>query len=249
MLFVHHWWLPLVSGIVWICLLVSMLIWWGVQGRPILPSMEGQVPFISDIGATWPFKVVFIVCSSVTGAFFTLSLAAERYLRHAGRLALDNRRREKVLAALAMFFALTGSVGLILLSVFDTQNHPTMHRGFLLMFIASIVLSAIFTLAEYWWIRKDYNGIRRLRRSYVYKFVVILFAFGCAIAFGVLIRYSYHNPAGVMEWVVAGFFGLYIFTFVYDLRPAAKTRKPIYREEHALEHGVNHNLGNSMGHF
>ncbi len=29
MFFVHHWWLPMISALVWLCLLVSMLIWYG----------------------------------------------------------------------------------------------------------------------------------------------------------------------------------------------------------------------------
>ena len=58
------------------------------------------------------------------------------------------RRRERVLATLAIIFAFVGMCGLILLSIFDTKRHPSLHRVFLLVFILGVGLSAIFTVAE-----------------------------------------------------------------------------------------------------
>lgn len=196
-----------------------------VEGRPILPSMNGTVPFISDIGATYPFKIAFIACCSVVGASFILTLVAGRYLHHADRLPRENRRREKILAVIATVFAITGSAGLILLSVFDTVHYPSRHDGFLLMFIVSVVLSAIATFLEYFWIRKDYPDMRSLRTSYIVKIIVIGVAFCCAIAFGVCIGTSHENPAGVLEWVTALMFDFYLWTFVYDHFPGASNRR------------------------
>ena len=56
---------------------------------------------------------------------------------------------EKVLSGLSMLFALIGTAGLILLSIFDTLRHPTLHDVFLLLFIAGYVVSAIFICWEY----------------------------------------------------------------------------------------------------
>lgn len=58
------------------------------------------------------------------------------------------RRRERVLASLAVFFAFVGMCGLILLSIFDTKRFTKEHRVFLLVFIVGVGMSAIFTVIE-----------------------------------------------------------------------------------------------------
>jgi len=81
--------------------LLAMLITWLATGRPHygkvypvcikmstlltkLVSMEGNVPYISDIGADI-LKPLFIVGCSITAVSFFLTLFIERYLRHSGR--------------------------------------------------------------------------------------------------------------------------------------------------------------------
>lgn len=88
----------------------------------------------------------------MTTVFLDLSFAAERWLRHKGRLARNSGVTEKVLSSLSsrsflmpadcrlilkllVFFAVAGTVGLICLSIFDTLHHPRMHDGFLLIFL------------------------------------------------------------------------------------------------------------------
>lgn len=58
------------------------------------------------------------------------------------------RRREKYFSVLAVLGSVVGGAGLILLSVFDTKRHQNLHRGFLLMFMVGVALSAIFTCIE-----------------------------------------------------------------------------------------------------
>ena len=58
------------------------------------------------------------------------------------------RRRERVFGTLAVLGSLLGGAGLILLSIFDTRRHTQAHRGFLLLFIVGVALSAIFTVIE-----------------------------------------------------------------------------------------------------
>jgi len=67
--------------------------------------------------------------------FLDLSFAAERWLRHTGRLARNSGVAEKVLSALSIVFAIAGTCGLILLSIFDTLRYPRLHDGFLLLFM------------------------------------------------------------------------------------------------------------------
>ena len=146
--------------------LLSMLITWLATGRPQYVSQEGNIAYISDVGASY-LKPLFIVGCSVTAVCFFLSLLVERWLRHTGRYVgwvtycvLSNkiriidslmptmRRRELVLGVLAAISAFIGGAGLILLSVFDTAQYTTPHRVFLLVFMMGVSLSAIFTVVE-----------------------------------------------------------------------------------------------------
>ena len=67
--------------------------------------------------------------------FLDLAFLSERWLRHKGRLARNEATSEKVLVSLSIVFAIMGTAGLILLSIFDTLRHPSLHRLFLLLFM------------------------------------------------------------------------------------------------------------------
>jgi hypothetical protein len=139
-----------ISGVCWLGTLLGLLIDWNVIGRPHYASMQQSqsIAYISDVGAE-KLKPLFIAGSCVTTVFLDLSFLSERWLRHRGRLAANISMTEKVLSWLSMFFALVGTAGLILLSIYDTLRHKALHDIFLLLFIAGYVISAIFICWEY----------------------------------------------------------------------------------------------------
>jgi Frag1/DRAM/Sfk1 family len=140
----------MISGLCWLGMLLGLLVTWNIDGRPHYPSMENDqsVAYISDVGAD-KLKPLFIAGSCVTTIFLDLSFFSERWLRHRGRLAANVTMTEKVLSGLSMGFAVIGTAGLILLSIFDTRRYPTLHDIFLLLFIVGYVVSAIFICWEY----------------------------------------------------------------------------------------------------
>ena len=107
-----------------------------------------SIAYISDVGAE-TLKPLFIAGACVTTVFLDLSFLSERWLRHRGRLARNTTTMEKVLSGLSLVFALIGTAGLILLSIFDTLHHKNLHDIFLLLFIVGYVVSAIFICWEY----------------------------------------------------------------------------------------------------
>lgn len=131
-------------------MLLGLLIHWNVDGRPHYPSMDPNqtIAYISDVGAE-SLKPLFVAGSCVTTIFLDISFLSERWLRHRGRLAANISMTEKVLSGLSMVFALVGTAGLILLSIFDTLRYPTLHDIFLLLFVVGYVVSAIFICWEY----------------------------------------------------------------------------------------------------
>jgi hypothetical protein len=110
---------------------------------------DGQtIAYISDVGAT-ELQPLFIIGAILTSVFLDLAFIYERWLRHNGRLIANGSTREKVLSVISILFAIVGTVGLILLAVFDTHSHPTLHIFFLGLFILGYMMSAIFICWEY----------------------------------------------------------------------------------------------------
>ncbi|KAF5345001.1 hypothetical protein D9757_013986 [Collybiopsis confluens] len=202
------------GAFLWFATILAMLITWLASGRPHYVSMDSDqhIAFISDVGADI-LKPLFITACSITGVAFILSLIIERYLRHSGRLMPNMRKRERVFSTLAILGSVIGGAGLILLSVFDTKRHPKMHDGFLLMFIVGVALSAIFTIAEFRWISKDFKYVRLLKKSYWMKAIVAGLLILLAIAFGVT-EFTRVNVGAVLEWTIAFGFTLYVLTFL-----------------------------------
>ena len=203
-----------------------MFIVWELEGSPHYASMDSnqQIAYISDIGAQG-LKPLFIAGCVVTTVFLDLSFASERWLRHTGRLAKNLGMAEKILSGLSIVFAVAGTAGLILLSIFDTLRHPKLHDGFLLLFIAGYVISAIFICAEYQRLGIHFREHSILRFSFWVKLAFILFEIALAIVFGTTSFTKRKNFAAVFEWIIALVFTFYVLTFFVDLVPAARSKQ------------------------
>ena len=143
--------LPIISGLVWLGTLLGLLLDWVINhDKRRYPSMSenATIPYISNIGAH-KLKPLFITGCVLTTIFLDLSFAADRWLRHRGRLLPNTSRGEKILKSLTIAFAVVGTVGLILLSLFDTWHHNKLHHIFLGLFIGGYLVSAIFVCWEY----------------------------------------------------------------------------------------------------
>ncbi|KAI9808274.1 MAG: hypothetical protein M1825_004731 [Sarcosagium campestre] len=183
-----------------------------------------RIAYISDIGASG-LKPLFITGAVITTVFLDLSLLSERWLRHRGRLAKNQTVTEKVLAGLSIVFAILGTLGLILLSIFDTLRHPRLHRLFLLFFIGGYVISAIFLCWEYQRLGIHFRQHRVLRISFWVKLAFIIVEIGLACGFGACLYKGRQNPGAILEWVIALIFTFWVLSFILDLYPATRTRK------------------------
>jgi Frag1/DRAM/Sfk1 family len=182
-----------------------------------------NIAYISDVGA-YGLKPLFITGCVITTIFLDLSFFAERWLRRTGRLARNTSITQTVLSWISIMFAIAGSAGLILLSIFDTYRHPRMHDGFLLLFLAGYILSAIFICAEYQRLGIHYRNHRILRISFWVKLTFILVEVGLAIGFGVSTFKASRNNAAILEWIIALIFTGYVISFLLDLLPSVRTK-------------------------
>jgi len=229
---VSYWVFPVISALCWLGMLLGLLIHWLVKspnghGKHFhYPSESNNqnIAYISDVGA-FELKPLFIAGSCVTTVFLDLAFASERWLRHRGRLAPNTSTFEKVLSTASIVFAIVGTVGLILLSIFDTFHHPKIHDGCLLLFIAGYVISAIFICIEYQRLGVNYREFRVLRTSFWIKLVFIIVELGLAVAFASTFSSTSHqNVAAILEWTIAFLFTGYVLSFLLDLAPAVGTK-------------------------
>ncbi|GJN74620.1 tyrosine kinase protein [Purpureocillium lilacinum] len=248
-----YWMIPVFSSLVWLGMLLGLLLHWIVgTHRRVYPSMnEGQkIAYISDVGAQ-ELKPLFIAGSAVVTVTLDLAFVAERWLRHRGRLVRNSSIGERTLVALTIVFAIIGTCGLILLSIFDTWRHPRLHDIFLLLFIAGYLLSAVFICWEYQRLGIKHRDFRVLRASFWVKLTFILVELVLAIVFAATTFTHHSDIAAVFEWVIAFIFTFYILSFVIDLLPAIHTRDPGARFEkpHDMEEGSNGIGGAANGHM
>lgn len=87
------------------------------------PSIDTKC---ADEGAQL-LKPLFIAGGTVMVVTLDLSMAAERWLRHRGRLAKNTSYAQEALSVIAILCSIAGAIGLILLTIFDTLRHPVMH--------------------------------------------------------------------------------------------------------------------------
>ncbi|KAL7797453.1 Frag1/DRAM/Sfk1 family domain-containing protein [Trichoderma ceciliae] len=221
-------------------MLLGLLLYWIVDTHSIhYPYMgkDNTIAFISDIGAS-KLKPLFIAGSAVTTVFLDLSFAAERLLRHNGRLVPNTTLKEKVLSIISIVFAVIGTAGLILLSIFDTNHHHRLHDVFLFLFIAGYLLSAVFTCWEYQQLGLKNRQHRILRISFWVKLTFVIVEFVLAIVFVSTNWSNNKNVAAVFEWIIAFIFTFYILSFVIDLLPAVRTKAHTARFVKSHEHEV-----------
>ncbi|KAM0558441.1 hypothetical protein ACHAPJ_004631 [Fusarium lateritium] len=221
-------WFPVISGLVWLGLLLGLLLEWQVNqhGRRYpTQSIHSDIAYISNVGAE-RLQPLFIVGCVLTSIFLDAAFLSERWLRHRGRLVPNSSLMEKVLSALSIIFATVGTVGLICLSIFKTGKYSRLHNTFLALFIGGYLISAVFICWEYQRLGINYREHRVLRLSFWVKLTFILVELALIIAFGVCSRLDHRNAAAVLEWTISFIFTFYAVSFVIDLYPAIRTKSP-----------------------
>lgn len=216
----HHWGLPLFGAVCWWGMLIALIVAWSIQGKPIYKvqyQSTNWFVYISDVGAT-NLQPIFISCAGAQGLCYVLATVSERYLRHAGRLVPNRRRLEKVLAGFSIGLGIIGQLGILFVSIFNTNAFPHVHVAMLCVFIVFTGLSILCVIGEFFLLDRAYSGIRRLKISYAFKTLFFICALALAVSFAAL--HHKRNAAAVCEWTLSFLYGFYLLSLVYDLWPA-----------------------------
>ncbi|GAA5915450.1 hypothetical protein JCM5296_002705 [Sporobolomyces johnsonii] len=240
----HYWILPLCAVFFWIAMLLGLLLWWAVaqhaeryeegQATIIYVSNIANVEFFAGAEHQW----LFIVGTVLTSLFYTLTLLAERWLRHLRRIPGAIRKRDRNADIVACVFGILGAISLIILACFNDLAFPNVHWSFTAIFVVCIAISALFQTLELWWLKQDHVERKHLKRAAILKWLIVGTAICCAIAFAATYGACAGQPddrplssrcnavkstAAVLEWVIAFLYGAYLCTFGLDLWPAHKT--------------------------
>uniref|UniRef100_A0A8H7TMP8 CWH43-like N-terminal domain-containing protein n=1 Tax=Bionectria ochroleuca TaxID=29856 RepID=A0A8H7TMP8_BIOOC len=235
--FISYWAFPIISGLVWLGMLLGMLLSWIIDENSRhydTMSERATIAYISNIGAD-RLQPLFITGCTLTAVFLDAAFIAERWLRHKGRLVPNSSKGEKALSILSLLFAAVGTVGLICLSIFKTGTHGRLHWVFLALFIIGYLISAIFLCWEYQRLQYKNRDFPELRMSFWIKLTFIIVELGLLIAFGACSRTRNTNAAAVLEWIISFIFSFYVFSFVIDLWPAVETKDPSKRHKKLTE--------------
>ena len=202
--------MSIVSGVVWVATVATLFLRWGLDGFDRYDSDDGDIVYISNVGAK--HKDGFILGTVTTGVpFFLTSLFTKLYYA-----VIYRRRLERILSSLFLLSVFISSVSLILLSIFDSVNHKNAHYTFVGLFIGFILLSAIF-LIIYRFNRNELNITLSIRCLLVGMFIVLIISF---IVLGRIgqrdNRSSLKSVAAVIEWSLAILFAVYLFLFAFD---------------------------------
>ncbi|KAJ5455725.1 uncharacterized protein N7458_003989 [Penicillium daleae] len=199
-------------------MLFAMIGHWIVAGQPKYDRMEpGQtIPFISDIGAQ-ELKPLFVIGCIVTMLF--LNLAFYQSIQSKG-----NSNYFCIYFSASSTFA--GSLGLIMLSVFDNINHKFVHDAFVTIFMMGYLIGATVICIDYFYLTGS-SKLQKQGQMFKTSFLIKLSFIITEIAFILAFRCTdktqprFLNGATNLCVVIAFTFTGYILSFVVDLLPSS----------------------------
>lgn len=162
----------------------------------------------------------------------------ERYLRHQRFIPGSLRMRTTIIDTLSVLSAIVGSIGLVLLSLFNTFQHGKFHWSMTATFLCGALFSVLLqTLVMYDLAHshKNWHGaFKQLVWPATIKLIILILALCVSVAFGCLylscngLKYFDNVPsckqhiaeAAGCEWTIAFLLVPYLLSYCYDFWPA-----------------------------
>jgi hypothetical protein len=203
--------MSIIAAIAWLVTIVTLLGLWSSDGFIRYDTDDGNVVYISNVGAV--HKSEFITGAVITGiAYFLTLLFTKLYFD----LKVDKRFR-RIISIILVLCSFIGSVGLILLSILDSVKHKSAHYTFVGIFIvftlASGILGIIYRLKK-----TEFNWALGIRVLLIGLFIPLAITF---IVMGFVGgRYANESTlksvAACLEWSIAILIIFYFATFALD---------------------------------
>ncbi|KZF20069.1 hypothetical protein L228DRAFT_285445 [Xylona heveae TC161] len=209
---------PFIAGTAWIGTLLTLLIYWLAHDRPRYPGQTNPyVAFISDIGAS-SLKPLFITGAAFTAVSVIGTAFSVSFVRHDRKIYgvgdISPSLHNKVLSALSVLFAIGAGICYVLLAVYDSHRHTTVHRRYLSASLIQTALSSICIAIGYVAPARKTSKYRSLRQWCRLSNALVVIECCLGVPFFVLQWISYYRVAGILEWIMGFVFGLYLWAFV-----------------------------------
>src|ERR1700733_14813611 len=114
----------IIAFLAWLATIAALFGLWGRDHFIRYEPDDGEVEYISDVGAR--HKAPFIVGTAVTGTFFVLTLIFSKIYFD----MQDRRIFKRVISTISIICGIIASISFLLLSIFDSINHKGAHYTF-----------------------------------------------------------------------------------------------------------------------
>lgn len=246
---IHYYLIPLIALVVWWGMLIAMLACWSIQGHPIYKFMgyTKQDPvFISDIGAT-NLQPLFISCAGFQGIFFVGTILMGYILRSKKKLQPYVSTKQPRFAVTSLVFVIIGQLGILFVSIFNTNKFPRVHISMVGIFIAGCFFACVFDFINSFIFghypnrlspghEKVIFGKHRWSNLYMVSFWLksfwLIAALALAICFGAFMEYGNDSLSACFEWTISFWYGVLLIMWSIDLFPSAVKH---YRRRHPDE--------------
>jgi hypothetical protein len=200
--------MSIISSVVWLATIVTLFGQWGKSGFIRYDGDDGEVAYISNVGAK--FKPGFILGTVTIGLSYFLTLLFIK-------LYYDFEIERRFFSLLSLLFCLIASVSLILLSIFDSINYKRAHYTFVGLFIVFTLLSAVLSIL-YRFKNDQFNWVLALRALLIGLYIPLIVVFIVTGAIGgKTSRTNLKSVAASIEWSLALLLVVYFGSFAIDL--------------------------------
>lgn len=252
---IHYYLIPLIAVVVWWGMLIALLLAWSLQGKPMYNFMDTtQHPvYISDVGAT-NLQPLFIACTGFQLIFFVGSLLMEYILRTRKKLQPYVSNKQPWFAIVSIICALIGQLGILMVSIFNTNKFHTVHITMVAVFIFFVFWACFFNFLNSFIFgnfpqrlhpnhEKVIFGKHRWSNlymvSFVFKLIWLISAVILAVFFGYYMKVGKDSNSASFEWTISFWYGLLLIFWAIDLFPSAvkhyRVRHPELYDNHFVD--------------
>jgi hypothetical protein len=199
------------GSVVWLATVVTLFGHWGNSGFIRYDEDDGDIVYISNVGAK--YKPGFILGTISTGSLYFLTLL---FIKLYYDLEIQ-QRFQRFVSLLSLVFCLISSMSLILLSILDSINYKGAHYTFVGLFIVFTLLSAVLNIAYRF--RKDQiNWVSSGHALFIGLCIPLIVVFiVTSVIGGKTSRTNLKSVAACIEWFLALLFVIYLALFTIDL--------------------------------
>ncbi|OBA20710.1 hypothetical protein METBIDRAFT_78998 [Metschnikowia bicuspidata var. bicuspidata NRRL YB-4993] len=241
----HYYLIPLVAMVVWWGMLIALLACWAAQGKPVYAFMttDYQDPvFLSDIAAT-NLNPLFISCVGFQLIFFVGTLVTEYVLRKKRKLQPYVSKKQPRFAFVSIVMAVIGQLAILMVSIFKTSTHRTVHLSMLGVFIFFTFWACFFNiLITYAFgnfpqrLHPNHERVVFGRHRWLNVYMVSFFAKLVWLVLAVVFVVSFgansnRSTSAVFEWIICFWYGFLLIFWSMDLFPSAVKHYRVHHSE------------------